>query len=62
MSVTKFVKAFIQVVGLQKMPSFPADVEDVRVWYQNVCSLLYSPLPLFRISSARLLLYPPRIP
>lgn len=46
-SVTKFVKAFIQVVGLQKMPSFPADVEDVRVWYQNVSSLLYLLSPLF---------------
>ncbi|KIM40068.1 hypothetical protein M413DRAFT_446225 [Hebeloma cylindrosporum] len=41
-TVTKFVKAFIQVVGLQKMPSFPADVDDVRVWYQN-CSLVIVP-------------------
>jgi histone deacetylase 6 len=42
MTVTKFVKAFIQVIGLQKMPSFPADLEDARVWYQN-CSLVIVP-------------------
>ncbi|KAF8973205.1 histone deacetylase complex protein [Flammula alnicola] len=41
-SVTKYVKAFIQVVGLQKMPSFPLDVEDARTWYQK-CSLVIVP-------------------
>jgi len=62
MTVTKFVKAFIQVVGLQKMPSFPADVEDVRIWYQNVCFLLYLPLFSIKLFSAHLSLYPPHIP
>jgi hypothetical protein len=46
MTVTKFVKAFIQVIGLQKMPSFPADLEDARVWYQNVGFPMYFPFIL----------------
>ncbi|KAF8200755.1 histone deacetylase complex protein [Pholiota molesta] len=40
--VTKSVKVFIQVMGLQKMPSSPQDNEDVRTWYQK-CSLVIVP-------------------
>ena len=36
-SVTKSVKAIVQVMGPQKSPSFPSDVEDARNWYERVC-------------------------
>lgn len=36
-SVTRSVKAIIQVMGLQKSPSFPSDIEDARNWYERVC-------------------------
>ncbi|KAF9475778.1 histone deacetylase complex protein [Pholiota conissans] len=41
-SVIKVVKVFIQVLGLQKMPSCPQDTEDARAWYQK-CSLVIVP-------------------
>ncbi|KAH9481512.1 Histone deacetylase clr3 [Psilocybe cubensis] len=34
-SVTKSAKAIIQVVGSQRMPSYPSDVDDARPWYQK---------------------------
>ena len=39
-SVTKSVKAIVQVMGPQKSPSFPSDIEDARNWYERVCSCL----------------------
>jgi hypothetical protein len=36
-SVTKSVKAIVQVMGPQKSPSFPLDIEDTRSWYERVC-------------------------
>ena len=36
-SVTKSVKAIVQVMGPQKSPSFPSDIEDARNWYERVC-------------------------
>ncbi|KAF5321404.1 hypothetical protein D9619_001742 [Psilocybe cf. subviscida] len=41
-NTTKNVKGFVQVLGLQKMPSVPKDVGDVRAWYQK-CSLVIVP-------------------
>ncbi|KAF8897049.1 histone deacetylase complex protein [Gymnopilus junonius] len=35
-SVTKSVKAFIQVVGAQRNPSIPANVDNARAWYERV--------------------------
>jgi len=40
-SVTRSVKAFIQVLGLQRMPTFPSG-DDARPWYQK-CSLVIVP-------------------
>ncbi|KAF8161152.1 histone deacetylase complex protein [Crassisporium funariophilum] len=34
-TVTKIVKAFIQVVGLPRAPTFPNDIEDARSWYER---------------------------
>jgi hypothetical protein len=36
-SVTKSVKAIVQVMGPQRSPSFPLDVDDARNWYERVC-------------------------
>lgn len=36
-SVTKSVKAIVQVMGPQKSPSFPSDIEEARIWYERVC-------------------------
>jgi len=41
-SVTKSVKAIVQVTGPQKSPSFPSDIEDARSWYER-CSLVVIP-------------------
>jgi len=41
-SVTKSVKAIVQVIGPQKSPSFPLDIEDARNWYEQ-CSLVVIP-------------------
>ena len=35
-TVTKSVKAIVQVMGPQKSPSFPSDIEDARNWYERV--------------------------
>lgn len=53
--VTKVVKAFIQVMGLQKMPLFPHDIEDARAWYQKV-SLYYAPERLLSMKQFSVLL------
>ena len=37
MSVMRSVKAFIQVLGPQRMPTSPKDAE-VRAWYHKVSS------------------------
>ncbi|KAF8806401.1 histone deacetylase complex protein [Phlegmacium glaucopus] len=41
-SVTKSAKAIVQVMGPQKSPSFPSDIEDARNWYER-CSLVVIP-------------------
>lgn len=33
----KLVKAAIQVLGPQKMPTVPAQNEEIRSWYRKVC-------------------------
>ena len=43
-SVTKSVKAIVQVMGPQKSPSFPSDIEDARNWYERVCDLVSNDL------------------
>ena len=46
-SVTKSVKAIVQVMGPQKSPSFPSDIEDARNWYERVCSCVKYPWKIF---------------
>jgi histone deacetylase 6 len=49
-SVTKSVKAIVQVMGLQKSPSFPSDIEDARNWYERVCDPVLNSLEKLLIS------------